>query len=157
MAVFSEDGLLYPAEIIKIYEKNKCLVRYLYYLNEEEKNLDDLIEYDENEIENLDENEENNKHENKTSKNDQKNSSKCKQKKVNLEEKFKNVNLSDSIEPPPLPFFPPLLSPPPTSNNLNENINQSLHSMLMSWYMAGYHTGFYHGLVETDKNNAKRS
>jgi hypothetical protein len=160
MAVFTEDGLLYPAEIIKIFE-NKCVIRYLYYLNEEEKYLDDLIDYDdEEENDDLDMVEE----ECVKPKDNQKKSLNMNQKNSNLEEKFKNVNLSDSAKqpppPPPPPFYPPLLPIPPpllTTNNSNENVNQSLHSMLMSWYMAGYHTGYHYGTVEANKNNAKKS
>ena len=51
MAIFAEDGLIYPAKIVRIFtdkeNKEKCIVRYLYYLNEEEKYLDELFEYEE--------------------------------------------------------------------------------------------------------------
>lgn len=43
MAIFSEDGLVYPANIIRI-DADKCRVRYLHYLNEEDKQLDELFE-----------------------------------------------------------------------------------------------------------------
>lgn len=53
MAVYSEDGLLYPANIIKIIdgdeERQKCIVKYLYYFNEEEQFLDELYEYNDSE------------------------------------------------------------------------------------------------------------
>jgi survival motor neuron protein len=50
-AVYSEDGLVYPARIISIdnnqaTERFKCKIQYLYYLNEEEKFLDEIEDYD---------------------------------------------------------------------------------------------------------------
>ena len=51
MAVYSEDGLIYPAKIQSIFESKegnkKCIIQYLHYLNEEEKYLSDLMEYSE--------------------------------------------------------------------------------------------------------------
>ena len=51
-SIFSQDGLLYPAKIIKIFNdknnRSKCLIQYLYYLNEEEKYTDEIYEYDAN-------------------------------------------------------------------------------------------------------------
>ena len=45
MAIFSEDGLVYPAKLVKILPSEKCIVKYLYYMNEEEKRLEELFEY----------------------------------------------------------------------------------------------------------------
>lgn len=43
-AVFSEDGLIYDAEVLSVDEENSsCFVRYRGYGNEEEHNLSDLL------------------------------------------------------------------------------------------------------------------
>lgn len=45
-AVFSEDGLIYNAEIIEMFDHNNtCVVRYMDYGNEEEQYLTDLLPF----------------------------------------------------------------------------------------------------------------
>ena len=50
MAIYGEDDLLYPAKIESVADDHQtCVVRYLYYMNVEEKRVEDLYEYDEEE------------------------------------------------------------------------------------------------------------
>ena len=145
MAIFTDDGLMYPGEIIKVFDSNRCIVRYLHYLNEEEKYMDDLFEYEEDSIYEIEDDEPISNAKNTES--SQPRTSK------KLEQNLREMRLSE-IDPP----FPPIPPPPflfkpdqiSTSGN-NSNIDENLHAMLMSWYMAGYHTGFYYGLIESEK------
>lgn len=127
MAMYSEDGLLYPAKVIKIigYDdkiRKKCLVKFLYYLNEEEKYLDELFEL----IGKKDIMTENNQN----------------LRNFQTENNINNVPLNFQIPPPPLPgkIF----------NELNSTLDEkdAFHSMLLSWYMNGYHTGYYIGITQ---------
>ena len=125
MAIYKEDGLLYKAEIIKIFD-SKCLIKYLYYLNEEEKFLDELYEVNEEEKEQI----------------DQKNQSKSTENKSNSNNKLSYKSLSIPPPPPPPGLFDP--------NTLGNNKDDELYTMLMSWYMSGYHTGYYFGLKQAN-------
>lgn len=128
-AIYTEDGLLYPAKIIKIFSHNgenkkKCIVKFLFYLNEEEKYLDELYEYQNEKI--------------------------SKEGKVffdhdTIETGQSNFPANFQIPPPPLP----------TINNKESNTTEqdALNSMLLSWYMNGYHTGYYIGLTQNKKNS----
>lgn len=130
MAIYTEDGLLYPAKIKNIFSdsdvnRKKCVIKFLYYLNEEEKYLDELYEYKE-------ENEKIVKDEEKFSGHD----------KIELERNFlKSSSLNFQIPPPPLPAKI-------INNESNTAEQDALHSMLLSWYMNGYHTGYYVGLTQ---------
>lgn len=125
MAIYKEDGLLYKAEIIKIFD-SKCLIKYLYYLNEEEKFLDELYEVNEEEKEQI----------------DQKNQSKSTEIKSISNNKSSYKSLSIPPPPPPPGLFDP--------NTLGNNKDEELYTMLMSWYMSGYHTGYYFGLKQAN-------
>jgi survival motor neuron protein len=125
MAIYKEDGLLYKAEIIKIFD-SKCLIKYLYYLNEEEKFLDELYEVNEEEKEQI----------------DQKNQSKSTEIKSISNNKSSYKSLSIPPPPPPPGLFDP--------NTLGNNKDDELYTMLMSWYMSGYHTGYYFGLKQAN-------
>lgn len=146
-ATYSVDGLDYPAQIIEINENNNtCLVRYDYYDNEEEVNLDDLIEMDEFEDS---ANATTSTAESSEEKIEQIPQKKQKNKKKNFN---KSKNEEQFIPPPPIP--PALLSQM-EGMNLNgtgaSSDTESLYAMLMSWYMSGYHTGFYFGTQAKSK------
>lgn len=116
MAIYTQDGLVYPANIINI-DGNKCTIRYLHYLNEEDKQLDELFEHSEGE----------------------------KIEKIESKSQYhaqKQPFSSSVFLPPPPPM--PIPTVPGASSNVTED--EALHSMLISWYMSGYHTGFYYGL-----------
>jgi len=136
MTIFSEDGLLYKAEIVSIVkETKKCVIRYLYYLNEEEKALDELFELNDK----------------KTVEEETAQSSMPKSSSKN-EPKFRNPLASQRLTMPPPPP-PPALTSFFNSNNITANRDEELYTMLMSWYMSGYHTGYYFGL--NHKNSSK--
>ncbi len=126
--MYSEDGLIYPATIQEIYDDNenessdkKCRIQYLDYLNEEEKYLSELMEY--NEADYLETQEE------EFVVNDLKKIQKNEKKFEKATGEFSGLAI-----PPPPP--PPILNLP----GLNED---PLYSMLLSWYMSGYQTGYY--------------
>lgn len=131
-AIYSEDGLLYKAEIITIFsdkDVKKCIVRYLYYLNEEEKFLTDLYEANEPV---------------------QETNEPIKQKKSQTS-KIQNILPFKGISIPPPP--PPSLSSFQNLKQSNTSADQNeeeLHTMLMSWYMSGYHTGYYFGMKQAN-------
>lgn len=133
MAVYSRDGLVYPAKIIKINAANdsddeaqkrtKCTVQYLYYLNEEQKYLDELYLY-------VDSDRTDDKCKNSTTT------------ETTNEPKKTNVSfnpLKNFIPPPPMPAMMDMKS-------LTGNQDDALYSMLISWYMSGFHTGYYMAL-----------
>ncbi len=126
-AVYSEDGLVYPATIQEIYEddcddngEKKCRIQYVDYLNEEDKYLSELMEYNENEF--LEEQEEESKQ---------------------AEDKGEKKPKAVIGEFPGLAIPPP--PPPPmfTSASTGAANEDSLYSMLLAWYMSGYQTGYY--------------
>jgi survival motor neuron protein len=146
-AIFEEDGLVYPAIIEKIFDpegenkRTRCSIKYLYYLNEEDKFLDELMEYKPNE-----ENNEGQKEEKKDTQTEK------------MEKCEKNRNFSiPNLPIPPLPFAVSSLM----SKQGNEvDDEEALYSMLMSWYMSGYHTGYYYGKmlnknIEKNANTSK--
>lgn len=128
MAIYSEDGLAYPANILNIGEDNKCTVRYLHYLNEEEKSLDELYENVEEVVE----------------------------EDYKINELTKNITNKETNIRPPMGFLPP--PPPIPLPSLDSKVSEddALHSMLISWYMSGYHTGFYYGLKNAAQNSNKK-
>ncbi|XP_047231195.1 survival of motor neuron protein-like isoform X2 [Girardinichthys multiradiatus] len=144
-AVYSEDGLVYPAVILWVKDQ-RCRVRYDKYNNEEELDVSSLLHLDElrgpsgaggatkAEIKERTEN----------------------QTKVEKEttEKRKG-DLTNNLFPPfapqvgsmdPLSFIPP--PPPPVWTFCGKepgdgpDVN-SITNMLMLWYMCGFHTGSY--------------
>ncbi|CAF0871602.1 unnamed protein product [Brachionus calyciflorus] len=138
MAIYSKDGLLYPANIIRIFQdennRKKCIVKYLYYMNEEEKFIDEIYEFIPKKYKNL-----------------ESNKIQLSEEKSKISEKMKPViqdTVSIQMPPPPMPFD--ILKQ--TKGNVDEN--DALHSMLLSWYMNGYHTGYYLGLKQAkEKSN----
>ena len=154
LAVYTEDGLEYPAKIVKIFEPKtptkgrefrdkKCLIRYDVYLNEEEKYLSELRRPPQkNKINKTAE----------TASEPQATTSKAE----DLADQFQGLPFSQSIPPPPPP--PPLLKllkqkRPEVANPFAASTSQedALYSMLMSWYMSGYQTGYYFGLSNAKK------
>ncbi|XP_046547647.1 survival motor neuron protein 1-like isoform X2 [Haliotis rubra] len=121
-AVFTEDGLLYDAEIIGIDEaESTCTVRYTEYQNEENQPLDRLLP--------------------------PRPTSKA-HTNVSLSEppfRFPSNHAAHAGGPrvPPMPPPPP---PPPLMSEDVVSDDEALSSMLISWYMSGYHTGYYQGL-----------
>jgi len=119
--VYSEDGLVYPAIIQEIYEddgEKKCRIQYVDYLNEEDKYLSELMEYNENEF--LEEQEEESKQ---------------------AEDKGEKKPKAVIGEFPGLAIPPP--PPPPMFTSTRATNEDSLYSMLLAWYMSGYQTGYY--------------
>jgi survival motor neuron protein len=157
-AVYTEDGLSYPATITKIFKdkkkRNKCIIKYLHYLNEEEKYLNELYEYEE-----LDENDQEDDHNNdreENSKQEQKTeASKMSSNKKEINDFFEDA-LPNMPVPPMLPYelmsrlsfksSEKSKSKKSRTKEEQEEDEAILNSMLMSWYMSGYHTGFYYGL-----------
>lgn len=125
------------------------MVRYLYYLNEEEHYLSQLTEYE-------------GPQEKESSNKKIENSKKSPVKTKKNQEKKTTIQLN-----PNQPLFPPI-PPPPLPIQLSNLLNTSnqnereviskedaLHSMLMSWYMSGYHTGYYFGLTQANAASSK--
>ncbi|KAK1116749.1 hypothetical protein K0M31_018138 [Melipona bicolor] len=151
-AVYSEDGEIYEAVILKIYENKNCIVKFVGYGNTEKVQLSSLLE-----SEGL--------------------QSQITQQKKALEEKYMNDPKKSNGEkmdceseetrsykhqfiPGPsfnsdiMPPAPPL--PPQLMAKLPDNDTDALSSMLMSWYISGFHTGYYHGLKQARSNQEKR-
>lgn len=153
-AVYSEDGEIYEAVILKIYENKNCIVKFVGYGNTEKVQLSSLLE-----SEGL--------------------QSQITQQKKALEEKYMNDPKKSNGEkmdceseetrsykhqfiPGPsfnsitdiMPPAPPL--PPQLMAKLPDNDTDALSSMLMSWYISGFHTGYYHGLKQARRNQEKR-
>lgn len=156
LAVYTEDGLEYPAKIVKIFESKtaskgrefrdkRCLIRYDVYLNEEEKYLSELRRPEQKKR----------AKKTNTASSDQTDSQATTSKAENLTEslasKFQGLQFPQSIPPPPPP--PPLVNllkqaTSQTGNPFSASTSQddALYSMLMSWYMSGYQTGYFFGL-----------
>lgn len=170
VAIYGQDGNPYPGVIIAIdQEARTCTVRYDYYENEEEKNLDELIEstdyYSQQEtITTTNEDEEisdaiakasdYNRKKVKTKKSPKREQQSQIKQNIPLFEPFNNFPMPPP--PPPLPAqlikeFENLNLNQQTSeidSNLDLNKKDAFYSMLMSWYMSGYHTGYYFGLTQ---------
>ena len=159
-AVYSADGLIYEATIIKILDEEsriKCTIQYLHYLNEEDKYVDELYDH-KKDIENV-VIEESKIHLEETSKGNKSVKIEPSQSK-NSNDKFKRnlsskiTELTDfkkiSLSMPPPPPPPAAVFKLFKSQNDNEQVNEedALYTMLMSWYMSGYHTGYYFGSIK---------
>ena len=138
MAVFTEDNLVYRAEIIEIFnETKKCIVKYLFYANEEEKLLSDLYELNEDTFKKI----------------SQAENPKPTQVFEHTSSGFSNTQPFKPPQhippPPPPPALATLFENKAPSELSNEE--EGLYTMLMSWYMSGYHTGYYFGLKQASK------
>lgn len=162
-AIYTEDNVLYPATITKIFkdkkQAEKCIIKYLYYLNEEEKYLNELYEYEELEVDEKDDEEEMINEEDTNMKRNPQQARTDSSKKETID--FFTNALPDMPVPPMLPYE---LMSRLTLKNREKNKGKKnkakeeqeedeaiLNSMLMSWYMSGYHTGFYYGLNHSKK------
>ncbi|XP_046547646.1 survival motor neuron protein 1-like isoform X1 [Haliotis rubra] len=167
-AVFTEDGLLYDAEIIGIDEaESTCTVRYTEYQNEENQPLDRLLpprptskahtnvslsETDSNDV---------------TMQNaaPQRMGGRGKSSGAAPDHptraSYESHPFFQGMPYPPFRFpsnhaahaggprVPPMPPPPPPPPLMSEDVvsdDEALSSMLISWYMSGYHTGYYQGL-----------
>ncbi|KOX77745.1 Survival motor neuron protein [Melipona quadrifasciata] len=147
-AVYSEDGEIYEATILKIYENKNC------YGNTEKVQLSSLLESEglQSQI------------------TQQKKA--LEEKYMNDPKKYNGEKMDCESEetrsykhqfiPGPsfnsitdiMPPAPPL--PPQLMAKLPDNDTDALSSMLMSWYISGFHTGYYHGLKQARSNQEKR-
>jgi survival motor neuron protein len=146
VAVYTEDGVSYPAVIIDINNKdNTCRIRYDIYENEEDKSLDELFESTDN-VEKIEDEVVEDVEVKKKS-----------EKKLSKSGKAKKQPLNFPIPPPPPPLPSSLISHF-NDMNLDENgtvvdDKEAFYSMLMSWYMSGYHTGYYFGQTQREFQN----
>lgn len=149
-AVYSEDGLLYPAKIEEIYgddsmpyDERKCRIQYLEYLNEEEKFLTELYEYNEDDYAAVyyEEDEEEPAVIKKSTESA----------KASKTEPSRASTVFSGLQMPPPPPPPPMMASLLNKAGDVGADNDALYSMLMSWYMSGYHTGYYFGRSEAQK------
>ena len=124
MAIYSEDGLAYPANILSIGEDNKCTVRYLHYLNEEEKSLDELYENVEEVVEEI----------NKLTE--------------NTTNKETNIRPPMGFLPPPPPIPLPSLDSKVTQDDA---LHSMLISWYMSGYHTGFYYGLKNAAQNSNK------
>ena len=123
MAIYSEDGLAYPANILSIGEDNKCTVRYLHYLNEEEKSLDELYE-------NVEEDD------------------KINELTENTTNKETNIRPPMSFLPPPPPIPLPSLD---SKVSEDDALHSMLISWYMSGYHTGFYYGLKSAAQNSNK------
>lgn len=118
------------------------MIQYLEYLNEEEKYLSELMEYNPADFEGL-----SNEATTETAPVIETTSKKSKD-PLETRKYTKNVD-SHRFEgfsippPPPPPMISTLMNN--SKNDKSVTTDEALHSMLLSWYMSGYHTGYYIG------------
>ncbi|XP_029164533.1 survival motor neuron protein [Nylanderia fulva] len=169
-AVYSVDGQVYEAIIIKIHESSgMCTVKFVGYQNKEEVELSSLLESEglqsqiaqqkdalaqKAEEETLDSD--------TSTYSSQQNSKQMNGERMDCDTEyprlFKNnfmpeteyFNSSINAMPPAPPLPPQLMA------QLPETDADALSSMLMSWYISGFHTGYYHGLKQAKINQQKR-
>ncbi|XP_037553732.1 survival motor neuron protein-like [Nematolebias whitei] len=139
-AVYSEDGLVYPAVVLWV-KGQRCRVRYNIYNNEDELDVDDLLRPEE--LRGPIGAATNTKVKIRPGSQNQ-------VKQEQLEQRDEQTN--DDVPPfphmssgGPSSFFPP---PPPTWAFCGRDASISLDldsitNMLMQWYMCGFHTGSY--------------
>ncbi|XP_061164202.1 survival motor neuron protein-like [Saccostrea echinata] len=158
-AIFSEDGLVYDAEILSVDQSTRtCIVRYRGYGNEEEQILDNLRSAPGRRSQ-----------QQKLSAGEagsladsmdwcgQRSDASSKDPNITHGSKHhhhKSAQSGGSPWPgvPPVPTFPvhniPFVPPPPPliAEDPLDGDNEVMCSMLMAWYMSGYHTGYYQGM-----------
>ncbi|KAL5005041.1 hypothetical protein ScPMuIL_018497 [Solemya velum] len=165
-AVYTEDGLIYDAEIISLDEDaGTCLVNFLSYGNEETQNLADLLNPTSStktmkrmltvETSSVDMKTSNqNSRKNSAQHNEGWGFPSGNQFQPNLFPSFSNMSNIPQFSSSVLYFSffcyqnMPSFPPPPPLMDIEDGDNEALCSMLMSWYMSGYHTGYYQGLKQ---------
>lgn len=161
---YGEDGLFYNGRVISI-EGNKCVVKYDYYENEEDKLLSELTRRGKKS--NLRQTTSNTylqsptppqkspipSHQSTSQQSSSHNSPSPTPPDFNHSHTPTSPNHIPcplpSSESPNLPCIPP---PPLPSLPLPPEDRDTLYSMLTSWYMSGYYTGFYKGRQEVKVN-----
>ncbi|CAD6234301.1 GSCOCG00007737001-RA-CDS [Cotesia congregata] len=166
-AIYSVDGQLYEATILKIFKDGKtCLVKFLGYGNTEKVELSSLYEsegvsmYESGGMEAQ-------KNYDQMSTSDSASCSNIRYSESNYEQgrnRFKEERMTfetaDHHQQPNFPSssmsFEGIPPPPPIPSQLMDrlpkNETDALSSMLMSWYISGFHTGYYHGIKQAQKS-----
>ncbi|XP_058789961.1 survival motor neuron protein isoform X2 [Phymastichus coffea] len=162
-AVYSEDGIVYEAVIVKIFDDSKtCIVKFIGYENIEKVKLDSLTESEGLQSQIAQQKEAAEAEKNSANlEDDESHIANGYQENMDYEtneiKSFKNFyNPSSSFNPNfgAIPPAPPL--PPQFMARLPENDADALSSMLMSWYISGFHTGYYHGMKQVQSNQGHR-
>ena len=152
-AIYEEDNNLYEAEILKIIENKHCIIKYLGYLNEENKRLDELkesageVNRKNQELKYLEETLSDN-----SSLNDDAD-------EINDFLSNQHQQTSKSSNKSTTKSIAAVLVPPPpfnlaSSSNRIDDENELFASTLMSWYMSGYHTGYYQAIQDLKKSKS---
>ncbi|XP_062602897.1 survival motor neuron protein 1-like [Saccostrea cucullata] len=156
-AIFSEDGLVYDAEILSVDQSaGTCIVRYRGYGNEEEQILDKLRsapgrrprqqKLSAAEAGSLADSMDWCGHKSDASSKDA---------SITHGRTHPHITQSGGFPWPDVPPIPtslahniPFVPPPPPliAEDPVDGDNEVMCSMLMAWYMSGYHTGYYQGL-----------
>jgi len=163
-AIYSEDGKLYEAVIIQIFENTgTCIVKFIGYDNEEKVELSSLLESEGLQSQTAQ------RKEAATAEQTSSSMEFEESQKINgfqdprmdyessEAKSLKNMyvpGLSFNSDIGAIPPAPPL--PPQLMARLPENDADALSSMLMSWYISGFHTGYYHGLKQARNNQEQR-
>ncbi|XP_034944844.1 survival motor neuron protein [Chelonus insularis] len=155
-AVYSLDGRMYEAIIIKIFHDiDKCLVKFVGYGNIEKVELSSLytsrdikssLEQHVTSVSSTDISKQHNA--NKQNNNDRAGNRHSTNDDIHSYYKSFSSNLSATSEFE-MPTAPPL--PPQILTQLPINSSDALSSMLMSWYISGFHTGYYHGIGQVQR------
>lgn len=135
---FSEDGVDYEAQIIKLVSADTCRVRYIGYNNEEEQSISQLQPskgHAERERQKQIAAEEMGQDDVGGSGWAESGHDHGQQAASGSKSGFKRI-----MPPPPPSFFPDIMH--------STNEDECLASMLMSWYMSGYHTGYYKAMTQ---------
>ncbi|KAJ8286912.1 hypothetical protein GJAV_G00044820 [Gymnothorax javanicus] len=181
IAIWSEDGQVYPASIASIdQERGTCVVVYTDYGNEEEQELADLHLLSPEAGSQVPEKAQGNEASFSTDESDRSSTSlpsKHQHRSKSKPPPFPPVWGLGFPPPPPHgpdfrmaeprpggsgpafpgwpPMFPPggppMIPPPPPFSPDSLEDDEALGSMLIAWYMSGYHTGYYHGLKQARK------
>ncbi|KAG7234322.1 hypothetical protein INR49_005087 [Caranx melampygus] len=164
-AVYSEDGLVYPAVVLWV-KGQRCRIRFDNYNNEEELDVGGLLHPDEllgagrastkgNSWKTFDLRRARREEERRVKERQSKEREEKKRGHLQRDEAEKPTNHSFSLFPPfppppqsssgdPLSFVaPPPPPPPPPLWMFGGKESDSASSMLMLWYMCGFHTGSF--------------
>uniref|UniRef100_UPI003AAF386C uncharacterized protein n=1 Tax=Centroberyx gerrardi TaxID=166262 RepID=UPI003AAF386C len=164
-AVYSEDGLVYPAVLVWV-RGERCTVRFDSYNNEEELDLIDLLAPDELNGPSRAASarvKERPSYLNKAEKDPGDNRRGNFQRDGAEKPASSLFSLFPPVPPPPptpgsaefVSFVPPPPPPPPlwASGGRSDVDTATLSAMLMSWYMCGFHTGSYMAQQQSRTNS----